>query len=149
MYSVRRPISQRSTHFPYTTLFRSCYVKSHRSDDPWISSHLELRGDQDQLLSGYGWIFPLGAGEVNLGVGTLATAKRPANIQLRPLMHRYADLRRNEWGLDDELRMPTSAMLPMGGAVSDIAGPNWIMIGNADRKSTRLNSSHVSISYAV
>lgn len=108
-----------------------CYVKSHRSDDPWISSHLELRGDQDQLLSGYGWIFPLGAGEVNLGVGTLATAKRPANIQLRPLMHRYADLRRNEWGLDDELRLPTSAMLPMGGAVSDIAGPNWIMIGDA------------------
>ena len=41
------------------------YVKSGRSDDPWISSHLELRGEEGELLPGYGWIFPLGDGEVN------------------------------------------------------------------------------------
>ena len=64
------------------------------SDDPWISSHLELRGQDGEILSGYGWIFPLGDGEVNIGVGTLATAKRPANIALRPLMAFYADERR-------------------------------------------------------
>ena len=35
--------------------------------------------------SGYGWVFPLGAdaGEVNIGVGTLATARRPAGVQLQ------------------------------------------------------------------
>ena len=59
------------------------YIKSHRSDDPWISSHLELRGTEGELLSGYGWVFPLGDGEVNVGVGTLATAKRPAEVALR------------------------------------------------------------------
>ncbi len=36
------------------------YVTSTMSDDPWISSHLELRGEQNEVLSGYGWIFPLG-----------------------------------------------------------------------------------------
>ncbi|MDO9380276.1 MAG: geranylgeranyl reductase family protein [Nocardioidaceae bacterium] len=107
------------------------YVRSGRSDDPWISSHLELRGTQDELLSGYGWIFPLADGEVNLGVGTLATAKRPANVQLRPLMEHYATLRRDEWELGDELRAPTSALLPMGGAVSGVAGPNWALVGDA------------------
>ena len=107
------------------------YVKSGRSDDDWISSHLELRGEQGEILSGYGWIFPLGAGEVNLGVGTLATAKRPAGVQLRPLMEFYAGQRRDEWELGDELRMPTSALLPMGGAVSGVAGPNWALIGDA------------------
>ncbi|MCW2747875.1 MAG: FAD-linked oxidoreductase [Nocardioidaceae bacterium] len=107
------------------------YVKSGRSDDPWISSHLELRGEQGQLLSGYGWVFPLSDGEVNLGVGTLATAKRPANLQIRPLMEFYASLRRKEWELGDELRAPTSALLPMGGAVSGVAGPNWVLIGDA------------------
>ncbi|KHL12871.1 UNVERIFIED_CONTAM: FAD-linked oxidoreductase [Mumia flava] len=107
------------------------YVKSGRSDDPWISSHLELRGEDDELLSGYGWIFPLSDGEVNLGVGTLATAKRPAKVQLRPLMEYYARLRRDEWDLGDELRAPTSALLPMGGAVSGVAGPNWALIGDA------------------
>ena len=107
------------------------YVKSGRTDDPWISSHLELRGLDGELLPGYGWIFPLGDGEVNLGVGALATAKRPAKIQIRPLMEYYATLRRQDWDLSGDLRMPTSALLPMGGAVSGVAGPNWILIGDA------------------
>ena len=123
------------------------YVKSGRFDDPWISSHLELRAepgggagpraanDKGALLPGYGWIFPLGTagegGEVNLGVGALATAKRPAALQIRPLMEYYAELRREEWELGPDLRLPTSALLPMGGAVSGVAGPNWILVGDA------------------
>lgn len=107
------------------------YVKSGRSDDPWISSHLELRDDDGELLPGYGWIFPLSDGEVNLGVGALATAKRPADLQIRPLMQHYADQRREEWQLGPDLRLPTSALLPMGGAVSGVAGPNWILVGDA------------------
>ncbi|MBA8792778.1 geranylgeranyl reductase family protein [Friedmanniella endophytica] len=100
-------------------------------DDAWISSHLELRGEAGELLSGYGWIFPLGDGRVNLGVGTLATAKRPAHVALRPLMNFYAGARREEWQLGTELEHPTSAMLPMGGAVSGVAGPNWALVGDA------------------
>ncbi|MFC5731082.1 MULTISPECIES: geranylgeranyl reductase family protein [Nocardioides] len=109
------------------------YVSSTRADDPWISSHLELRGQGGEILSGYGWIFPLGdgSGEVNLGVGTLATAKRPADVAIKPLMGFYADERREEFGLGEELRMPTSALLPMGGAVSNVAGRNWALIGDA------------------
>ncbi|MCW2819045.1 MAG: geranylgeranyl reductase family protein [Marmoricola sp.] len=107
------------------------YVDSERSDDPWISSHLELRGEEGEILSGYGWIFPLGDGQVNVGVGTLATEKRPANIALRPLMQFYADQRREEFELSGDLRAPTSALLPMGGAVSHVAGPNWGLVGDA------------------
>jgi menaquinone-9 beta-reductase len=107
------------------------YLASEMSDDPWISSHLELRGSDGEILSGYGWIFPLGTGEVNLGVGTLATAKRPANVALRPLMQFYADERREEFKLSGDLRAPTSALLPMGGAVSGVAGPNWALVGDA------------------
>jgi geranylgeranyl reductase family protein len=107
------------------------YVTSERADDPWISSHLELRGRDGDILSGYGWIFPLGSGEVNLGVGTLATSKRPAEVAIKPLMSFYAEERREEFVLGDELRMPTSALLPMGGAVSGVAGANWALIGDA------------------
>ena len=107
------------------------YVDSGMADDPWISSHLELRGEDGDILSGYGWIFPLGSGEVNIGVGTLATAKRPANIAVKPLMRFYAEERRDEFELSGDLRMPTSALLPMGGAVSQVAGPNWALIGDA------------------
>jgi menaquinone-9 beta-reductase len=107
------------------------YIASERSDDPWISSHLELRDQDDKVLSGYGWIFPLGTGEVNIGVGTLATSKRPAELAVKPLMAHYAELRREEFELSGELRAPTSALLPMGGAVSHVAGPNWALIGDA------------------
>jgi geranylgeranyl reductase family protein len=107
------------------------YVTSELSDDPWISSHLELRDEHGKVLSGYGWIFPLGTGEVNLGVGTLATSRRPADLAVKPLMRQYAELRREDFRLEGELRMPTSALLPMGGAVSNVAGPNWALIGDA------------------
>jgi geranylgeranyl reductase family protein len=109
------------------------YVDSGRSDDEWISSHLELRGSDGELLSGYGWVFPLGkaAGQVNVGVGTLATARRPAGVQLKSLLETYTDARRDEWQIDGPVRAPASALLPMGGAVSGVAGPNWALIGDA------------------
>ena len=110
------------------------YLASPRADEPWLTSHLELRGpdgSNGEVLPGYGWIFPLGNGEVNIGVGALATTKRPAEVALRPLMSHYADLRRDEWGFAGPVRAPASALLPMGGAVSGVAGPNWMLIGDA------------------
>jgi menaquinone-9 beta-reductase len=107
------------------------YVDSTMSDDPWISSHLELRGEEGEILSGYGWVFPLGNGQVNLGAGTLATDRRPAQVAIKPLMRTYADTIRQDFGLSGVLERPTSALLPMGGAVSGVAGRNWALIGDA------------------
>ena len=107
------------------------YLSTDRSDDPWLTSHLELRSPDGAVLPGYGWIFPLGNGEVNIGVGALSTSKRPADLALRPLISYYADLRRDEWGFTGEPRAVSSALLPMGGAVSGVAGPNWMLIGDA------------------
>ena len=107
------------------------YVTSGRSDDPWISSHLELRGASGEVLSGYGWVFPLSGGQVNLGVGTLATARHPADVNLRQHHARYAHERHDDWELDGEVRSAQSALLPMGGAVSGVAGRNWALVGDA------------------
>lgn len=107
------------------------YLSSPRSGEPWISSDLELRSTDGQVLPGYGWIFPLGNGEVNLGVGALATAKRPAEVALRPLLEHYASLKSQDWGFEGRPRAVSSALLPMGGAVSGVAGPNWMLVGDA------------------
>jgi geranylgeranyl reductase family protein len=107
------------------------YIKSGRSDDEWITSHLELRDGSNQLLSGYGWVFPLSGGEVNIGVGTLATDRRPADVNLQQLIGVYTQLRRDDWELQGEIRAVRSAVLPMGGAVSGVAGANWALIGDA------------------
>jgi len=107
------------------------YIATPRHAEPWITSHLELRSPRGEVLPGYGWIFPLGTGEVNIGVGALATEKRPADAALRPLLSHYTNLRRDEWGFSGEPRLAKSALLPMGGAVSGVAGPNWMLVGDA------------------
>ena len=83
------------------------------------------------VLPGYGWIFPLGNGEVNIGVGALATAKRPADAALRPLMSHYTDLRRDEWGFDGEPRAGCRRCCRWAARCPGVAGPNWMLIGDA------------------
>ncbi|GFG73300.1 menaquinone reductase [Mycobacterium botniense] len=107
------------------------YLSSPRADEPWLTSHVELRSPDGAILPGYGWIFPLGNHQVNIGVGALSTAKRPAELALRPLICDYAKLRRDEWGFTETPRAISSALLPMGGAVTRVAGPNWMLIGDA------------------
>ena len=122
------------------------YATSPNADDPWITSHLELRDETGRMMGGYGWVFPLGNGLVNIGAGTLATKKRPANINLRKLTEEYARQRREEWQLG-ELTGYGSAPLPMGGAVSNVAGPNWVLIGDAAGLINPLNGE--GIDYAL
>ncbi len=107
------------------------YLASPRASEPWISTDLELRSVQGDVLPGYGWIFPLGNGEVNIGVGALATARRPAEVALRPLIRRYAEIKSPDWGFEGPPRAVSSALLPMGAAVSGVAGPNWMLVGDA------------------
>ena len=107
------------------------YLASPRADEPWLSTNLELRTRHGHLLPGYGWIFPLGNGDVNIGVGALGTSKRPADVALRKLIGHYTDIQRDEWEFDGPPRALASALLPMGGAVSGVAGPNWMLIGDA------------------
>lgn len=108
------------------------YATSPRADEPWMHSHVELKDAAGKVQPGYGWIFPLGAeaGAVNIGLGALSTAERPAKINTKKLLDFYAAQQRSEWGLGP-VQHVASAMLPMGGAVSHVAGANWMLIGDA------------------
>lgn len=106
------------------------YCDSPFSDEPWMHSHVELRDEDGEVQPGYGWIFPIGDGSVNLGCGALSTAKRPAKVNTKKLLSLYASQQREAWQLGDE-KFVTSAALPMGGAVSNVAGANWMIIGDA------------------
>ncbi|MEH6819065.1 geranylgeranyl reductase family protein [Dietzia psychralcaliphila] len=130
----------------YAVAARS-YVRSTRHDHPWIGSDLELRDEAGAIQPGYGWVFPLGDGEVNLGVGALATASRPANVAVKDLLHHYARSVEDSWELEAEPRAVTSALLPMGGAVSGLAGRNWAAVGDAAACVNPLNGE--GIDYAL
>lgn len=111
-------------------------------EEEWIHSHLELRDEDGTVQPGYGWIFPLGGGRVNLGCGALATSSRPAKVNVKKLLHHYAGQVRDEWGLGQPEAV-TSALLPMGGAVSHIAGPNWALLGDAAALVNPLNGEGI------
>lgn len=135
------------------------YVPSTRADDNWMGSHLELRAPDGELLPGYGWLFPLGgaagdtdqnstvSGLLNVGVGALATSKRPAHMALRPILDHYARMVGDEWQITGKPARLTSALLPMGGAVTGVSGPNWMLIGDAAACVNPLNGE--GIDYAL
>lgn len=123
------------------------YVPSPYHDDPWITSHLELRDNDDAIQPGYGWIFPLHDGTVNLGVGALSSAARPASVAVKQLLQHYAQQQSHTWEFSSPPQKVTSALLPMGGAISNIAGANWALVGDAAACVNPLNGE--GIDYAL
>ena len=96
------------------------YYTSPRSKDDFLESHLELwdRSDPQQptLLPGYGWIFGMGDGTVNVGLGILSTSSAYGRTDYRALLRSWLDGTPEEWGF----REPNAtgriggAALPMG-----------------------------------
>lgn len=119
------------------------YVDTPRSEEPWIHSHLELRDSSGVAQPGYGWVFPLGNGQANLGCGALATAHRPARVNTKKLLTEYAQQVRSEWTMSGEPQRVTSALLPMGGAVTRTAGVNWAAIGDTAALVNPLNGEGI------
>src|ERR671932_795978 len=62
------------------------YYRSPRHDEPWIESHLDVRDAKGKVLPGYGWIFPLGDGRVNVGVGLLSTFRDYKDVNTSKLV---------------------------------------------------------------
>jgi geranylgeranyl reductase family protein len=77
------------------------YYKSPRHDDDYLESWLEL-WDGDRLLPGYGWIFGVGDGTSNVGLGLLNTSGAFQNIDYRDLLRRWVRNMPPEWGYHEE-----------------------------------------------
>jgi geranylgeranyl reductase family protein len=91
------------------------YYTSPRHDDDYLESWLEL-WDGDRLLPGYGWIFGMGDGTSNVGLGLLNTSAAFGNIDYRGLLRRWLAGMPPEWGYTEENRTQAirGAALPMG-----------------------------------
>ncbi|HEX5188063.1 MAG TPA: geranylgeranyl reductase family protein [Streptosporangiaceae bacterium] len=91
------------------------YYKSPRHDDDYLEAWLDL-WDGTALLPGYGWIFGMGDGTSNVGLGLLNTSEAFGNIDYRVLLKRWLAAMPAEWGLSEENRTQPvrGAALPMG-----------------------------------
>jgi flavin-dependent dehydrogenase len=91
------------------------YYTSPRHKDDYLESWLDL-WDGDRLLPGYGWIFGMGDGTSNVGLGLLNTSKAFGNTDYRALLKRWLTSMPDEWGYTEENRTEPvrGAALPMG-----------------------------------
>ncbi len=94
------------------------YYKNPRHNDDWLESWLELRDAKDpqRLLPGYGWIFGMGDGTSNIGLGILNTSTAFGTVDYRDMMRRWLASTPPEWELTEDNRtVPIrGAALPMG-----------------------------------
>jgi geranylgeranyl reductase family protein len=69
------------------------YLESRaRTDDAYLESHLELWDGppgEGRLLPGYGWVFGVGDGTVNVGLGILNTSDAFGNVDYKDLLRRW------------------------------------------------------------
>ena len=96
------------------------YYNSPRHTDDWLESWLELWDGQpgkSNLLPGYGWIFGMGDGTCNVGLGMLNSSKAFGKTDYRALLRTWLDGTPEEWGLREE-----NAIGPIGGAVNPFNG---------------------------
>ena len=91
------------------------YYRSPRSDDDYLESWLDL-WDGDRLLPGYGWIFGMGDGTSNVGLGLLNTSAAFGHTDYHALLRRWLKGMPAEWGFTEDHRTQPirGAALPMG-----------------------------------
>jgi geranylgeranyl reductase family protein len=91
------------------------YYRSPRHEDDYLESWLDL-WDGDRLLPGYGWIFGMGDGTSNVGLGLLNTSAAFGHTDYHALLRRWLKGMPEEWGFTEENRTEPirGAALPMG-----------------------------------
>ncbi|MGI8889046.1 MAG: geranylgeranyl reductase family protein [Nocardioidaceae bacterium] len=128
------------------------YYTSPRHDDDWLESWLELwdgepgKGD---LLPGYGWIFGVGDGTANVGLGILNTSKAFQHVDYKVLLKRWLDHTPEEWGFRDCNRTQPvrGAALPMGFNRKPHYADGMLLVGDAGGMVNPFNGE--GIAYAM
>ena len=125
------------------------YYSSDRHAEPWIESHLDIRDPSGEVVPGYGWIFPLGDGRVNVGVGLLSTAGAWKGVNTTKLQEYFVSQTASAWGLSEATRLsvPTGGRLPMGLARGPHTGANTLVVGDAGGSINPFNGEGIAYGY--
>lgn len=125
------------------------YFSSPMSEDPFLESQLDLRDSSGATMPGYGWVFPLGDGTVNVGVGLLSTFKRWKHVNTTHMMNDYVATAPDYWGISEEgqLSKPSGGKLTMSFSKGPLVGNNWITIGDAAGAINPWNGEGISYAY--
>jgi len=138
---------------PLGVAVRRYYKSPAKTHDDFLESHLELwdrtNAASPQLLPGYGWIFGLGDGTVNVGLGMLNSSKAFGNTDYRKLLRTWLDGTPPEWGLREENAIGSigGAGLPMGFNRTPHYADGLVLLGDAGGSVNPFNGE--GIAYAM
>ncbi len=124
------------------------YYTSPRHDDDYLEAWLDLWDGKD-LLPGYGWIFGMGDGTSNVGLGLLNTSDAFGHIDYRALLRRWLAAMPAEWGFSEENRTGPirGAALPMGFNRTPHYTRGLVLVGDAGGMVNPFNGE--GIAYAM
>jgi geranylgeranyl reductase family protein len=108
------------------------YYRTDYHPGPWLESWLDL-WEGDLLLPGYGWLFPVAGGTVNLGAGLLNTFKNFKDVSAQRLFNAFASMLPPSFGVSEETAEGRllSGPLPMGFNRSPQVVPGMLLVGDA------------------
>jgi geranylgeranyl reductase family protein len=140
--------TSRNRTYPQGMAIRT-YYESPLHAEPWIESALDVRDRNGNSLPGYGWIFPVGDGTINVGIGLLSTFRDWKNVNTSHLMREWAATAPDYWKIDAENPVcePTGGRIPMGGSVNPKVGPTWAVIGDAAGSTNPFNGEGIDYAY--
>lgn len=138
----------RTKSWPYATAIRG-YWQSPLHAEPWIECALDVKDRAGNPLPGFGWIFPLGDGTVNVGVGLLSTFRDFKSVNTTHLLQEFVANTPGYWDLnpDQPTAKPTAGKLPMGGSVGPKAGPTYLVVGDAAGTVNPFNGDGIDYAY--
>ena len=133
---------------PYGLAARA-YFSSPMSTDGYMESQLDLRDEAGASIPGYGWVFPLGDGTVNVGVGALSTFHRWKEMNTNDLMTAMVRAAPEPWEMSEESRLSPNrgGKLPMSLSVGPKFGPNWVLVGDAAGAVNPFNGEGIDYAY--
>ncbi len=112
------------------------YFRTPRDQDPWMESHLELwdgAPGRSNLMPGYGWIFALGDGTANVGLGSVSSTAAATKVDYKDLFAKWMANAPAEWEFtpENQIGPVRGAALPMGFNRGPLYGRGLMLAGDA------------------
>ncbi len=125
------------------------YFTSPRHTDDWMEGWLELPDKAGNPLPGYGWVFGVGDGTSNVGLGILNSSREFGKLDYRQVLRDWTAGMPDEWGFSPENQVGEirGAALPMGFNRTPHYSPGMLLLGDAGGMVSPFNGE--GISYAM